>query len=122
MTNYDAHTNEYRGGFIGYIYDEYKSVHGIRPRWMDFDSMSTTELERRADDLEAEVKESIAHDNRVAADLDRRIAAATADPRGIVWNAAEEWEQEYGVNDTQAYIPTPIPTNSAMADAFRGVM
>lgn len=45
-----------------YIYDEYKSVHGIRPRWMDFDAMSIEELRESANRLEQEIIESIARE------------------------------------------------------------
>lgn len=32
-------------------YDFYKSVYGIRPRWMDYDSMSEFDLEKAMDEL-----------------------------------------------------------------------
>ena len=35
-------------------YDFYKDVHGIRPRWMNYDVMSEAELEKELDQLEAE--------------------------------------------------------------------
>jgi len=39
-------------------YDFYKSVHGIRPRWMDYDAMTEADLEAELDRLskEAEVQ------------------------------------------------------------------
>lgn len=41
-----------------HIYDEYKTAHGIRPRWLDFAAMSIEELRDMAqqvsDDCEAE--------------------------------------------------------------------
>jgi hypothetical protein len=42
-----------------YIWDCYKDVHGIRPRWINFSEMSTAEMEKMADDLAKEAKESI---------------------------------------------------------------
>jgi len=50
-------TQEERDMISSYIYDEYKSVYGVKPRWMDFDAMSDEELERTADDLEDQVIE-----------------------------------------------------------------
>lgn len=35
-------------------YDFYKSVHGIRPRWIDYDNCSEEELELMMDQLSAE--------------------------------------------------------------------
>ena len=32
-------------------YDFYKDVHGIRPRWMDYDAMTEQELEQELDSL-----------------------------------------------------------------------
>lgn len=49
-----------------YIYDEYKTAHGIRPRWMNFDAMSIEELreeaQRVSDDCDAEeIRRNEAH-------------------------------------------------------------
>jgi len=38
-----------------YIYDTYKDVNGIRPRWIQFDQMSIDELQKMADDLACEI-------------------------------------------------------------------
>lgn len=35
-------------------YDFYKDVHGVRPRWMDYDSMTEQELEAELDQLSKE--------------------------------------------------------------------
>ena len=50
-------TQKERDMISSYIYDEYKSVYGVKPPWMDFDAMSDEELERTADDLEDQVIE-----------------------------------------------------------------
>lgn len=39
---------------IAMHYDFYKSVHGIRPRWMNYDEMSEQDIERELDQLEAD--------------------------------------------------------------------
>jgi hypothetical protein len=44
-------------------YDFYKDVHGIRPRWMNYDAMSEADLEKELAQLEAE---SIVEDARRA--------------------------------------------------------
>lgn len=38
-------------------YDFYKSVHGIRPRWMNYDAMTVEELEKAMDDLAIQADE-----------------------------------------------------------------
>jgi len=48
--------NDLRNDLVTYIYDEYKGIHGIRPRWIDFDSMSIDDLKEMADDIEKEIK------------------------------------------------------------------
>ena len=50
-------TQQERQDLSLFIYDEYKSVHGIKPRWMNFESMSDEELVRTADNLEQEIIE-----------------------------------------------------------------
>lgn len=40
-------------------YDLYKDVHGIRPRWIDYDAMSEEELEALLNHLQMELEESI---------------------------------------------------------------
>ena len=47
---------------ILYIWDAYKSVHGVRPRWLDFNTMTSVEINDFAIQLRADVKESIRHE------------------------------------------------------------
>lgn len=61
-------SQEARENLICYIYDEYKTAHGIRPRWMDFDAMSDQELEDLADQVERDCIEAAEHEARIAAD------------------------------------------------------
>lgn len=120
--NSEAHVNEYREGFISYIWDGYKSIHGVRPRWMRFSEMSTRELVECCDQIELEVIESIEHDKGIAADLEARIAAANDDPNGFVWDTADEMDREYGIKHIKTYIIESAPINSTMADAMRSMM
>jgi len=46
---------ELHGALSGAIYDLYKYVHGVRPRWMKFDEMSVEELEKMHHELTAEL-------------------------------------------------------------------
>jgi len=46
-----------REDIVDYIWDVYKEVNGIRPRWMDFDSMSYEELDTYAKELAARAEE-----------------------------------------------------------------
>jgi hypothetical protein len=58
-----------REDLITYIYDEYKSVNGIRPRWVNFDEYTTEELSEWADRLEtAIVEEEIRREEQEAKD------------------------------------------------------
>ena len=53
-----------RADLISYIYDGYKDAHGIRPRWIAFDTMSIAELEAMADQVSSEVAEAIECEKR----------------------------------------------------------
>lgn len=46
---------ELHDALSGAIYDLYKYVHGVRPRWMNFDEMSVEELEKMHHELTAEL-------------------------------------------------------------------
>lgn len=58
-------------------YDFYKDVHGIRPRWMDYDSMTEADLERELEQLskEAEVqaREQQEREGRAQHDFEMRM-------------------------------------------------
>ena len=56
--------NMNRDDLIGYIWDAYKDVNGVRPRWIDFDAMSDAELSEYADRIEQQVVESIDADKK----------------------------------------------------------
>ncbi len=53
---------EIRDELHGYIYDTYKDVHGIKGRFFDYESMSTEEMHRVADELSEEIRISIAYE------------------------------------------------------------
>ena len=48
---------ELHGALSGAIYDLYKYVNGVRPRWMNFDEMSVEELEKMHHSLTAELEQ-----------------------------------------------------------------
>ena len=48
------------------LWDYYKSVHGISPRWMDISNMSDEEIQKEIDLLERATLEHIAHEKEVA--------------------------------------------------------
>ena len=50
-------------------YDFYKSVYGIRPRWMDYDSMTVADLEKAMDELavQSEIQAKLEADAEAAA-------------------------------------------------------
>lgn len=45
-------------------YDMYKDVHGIRPRWMNYDAMTEQELEAELNQLSVELEHVIAEEKR----------------------------------------------------------
>jgi hypothetical protein len=63
-------------------YDFYKEVHGIRPRWIDYDAMTEQELEAEMEFLgkQAEVvfAEEAAREKEMIAQFERDVAATIA--------------------------------------------
>ena len=51
-----------REDLISYISDAYKDLNGLRPRYMDFDSMSEEELEQMARELSDAISEEVKMD------------------------------------------------------------
>lgn len=101
-----------RDFYITYIFDEYKSVHGIRPRWIDFNSMSLSELKDMADKLEAEVVESIRQDAINKAQWEASVwfhrlmvEEARRSPEGVVYPNPDwdEWETQLGYGSFNEY-------------------
>lgn len=45
-----------RDDLVEYIYDTYKEIHNIKPRWVDFDAMSYEELDTWGRQLAAEAE------------------------------------------------------------------
>jgi hypothetical protein len=60
-----------RDGLVAYIWDAYKDLNGIRPRWINFDAMSLEELEAEANSLSDAIGKEVAvereHTKRVLA-------------------------------------------------------
>jgi hypothetical protein len=68
--------------------DVYKSVHGIKPRWVDFEALSTEEISDMLDSI---------------CEMDRQE------------NLSQE---EYEAECVADYVPTPAPINNPFAAAF----
>ena len=51
-----------RDDMIAYVWDAFKEVNGVRPRFMKFDDMSMGELIREADSLQTEIDAQIVAD------------------------------------------------------------
>lgn len=60
---------------IAYIWDVYKSIHGIRPRWMKFSEMSDDELRERADTLSVELKEHLEAEDAAIEKIEKSFEA-----------------------------------------------
>lgn len=105
---YNVHTVEdfQRYELETYIWDCYKDVHGIRPRWINFSEMSTAEMQKMADDLAKEVKESIEREEQEQAlakeKFDSHILALITD-YNVDENTAVRWDmQSENVNVSDA--------------------
>jgi len=65
-----------------YIYDEYKTAHGIRPRWIDFDSMTLVELQEMAqqvsDDCDAQAELEAAQEKAAAVKFEKLVSDTVA--------------------------------------------
>lgn len=75
---------------VSSIWDGYKDINGIRPRWIDFDSMSMDELREMEDSIFAEAKREQEEEER-ATDLavEAMIEAGASDRE-----TAERWIRE----------------------------
>jgi len=60
-------------------YDFYKSVHGIRPRWMDYDAMTEADLEAELDRLGAEAEVQAKLEAEAEAEAIEKVEARIAD-------------------------------------------
>lgn len=75
-------------------YDLYKDVHGIRPRWMDYDAMSEEELEKELDRLQEEFEESMVREkalqDQAIKAFEKRVLE-TIDMGAVDRNTAIRW-------------------------------
>ena len=60
-------------------YDFYKSVHGIRPRWMDYDAMTEAQLEAELDQLSKEAEVQAKLEAEAEAEAIQRVEARIAE-------------------------------------------
>jgi len=94
------------------IWETYKEVNGIRPRWMDMDSMSTQELQDTMDRLDVEAEEEYKRDQedkRLAivefeALVEKSIEMGARDrDQAIEWLRQAEGEDDYPLNESMEY-------------------
>ena len=60
-------------------YDFYKSVHGVRPRWMNYDAMTEQELEAEMESLSREADSVFAEEAKQEAEAIVRFEARVSD-------------------------------------------
>ena len=60
-------------------YDFYKDVHGVRPRWMDYDSMTEQDLEAELDNLSKQAEVVFAEEKRMQEEAIAAFEARVAD-------------------------------------------
>ena len=85
---------ELHDALSGAIWDLYKYVNGIRPRWIDFKNMTVPELEKMHHDLEEELRWKEEEEKYIAKDLE--IGAANPDVSKIEMyrDDHEAWKAE----------------------------
>lgn len=66
-----------RQNLVCEISDTYKSLNGIRPRWMNFDTMTIEQLREEAADLQRQVEREIREEQEAA---EREAAALKPSP------------------------------------------
>lgn len=66
-----------RQELAGYISDTYKSLNGIRPRWIDFENAPIEALREEAADLQRQVERDIREEQEAA---EREAAAMVPSP------------------------------------------
>lgn len=64
---------------INYIWDVYKSIHGIRPRHINFSEMDDEQLRLQADILAHDLKLHMEETDRETADAERKFEAMIQD-------------------------------------------
>lgn len=124
-----------RDDLISYIWDAYKDLHGIRPRFMNFDAMSIEDLRKEADFL----SESIGAEIRRAREHNEAVYAALDDPDCLVvlcqpyadeYESGDEFYRHYVIGHIarddlsifRVYRQEPAPANTALADALRAAI
>ena len=121
---------EIRDELHGYIYDTYKDVHGIKGRFFDYESMSTEEMHRVADELSEEIRISIAYERADDIYYKEQLEKAR-NTEGAIISKNPHFDDEYVKHDNEdvdyggerrynIYIPDDKeePKNS-FADAFK---
>jgi hypothetical protein len=65
---------------VSSIWDAYKEAHGIRPRWVDFDSLSMEELQKMESQVFADLQQEIEDEKREEEEaIQRMLDAGAAD-------------------------------------------
>ncbi len=113
----NAYSDRYTNEII--IVEAYKDFHGVKPRWIRFDTMSDEEIAAMAQEL-GDASQKAWDDMRAN---DALIPVAHRHSRGFVWDNPD-WAHEPYANPHQAYyqqyafiMPEATP-NNAMALAF----
>lgn len=107
-----------------FVYDEYKTVNGIRPRWLNFEEMTDEALESMADQISEDLQGM--HNDWMKRQAELR--AARKAPNGYVWlnnlgKMMDEYVEKVDPDDPDywswGYNPAP-PANNPFANLFGG--
>jgi len=98
-----------------FIYDEYKSVHGIRPRWMNFDEMAIHEVHALAEQLSAELKRQFEEEQAEMLEWEHRRFMTDEE---LAAEEAAEWSRKL----RQYQEEHPAPANTPFAALLGGAV
>jgi len=120
---------EDRTDIIMYVFEEFKSIHGVKARHIDFDNISDEDLIKQANYLEADIKESIRKDREhnekvkhALANPDRYIVDLVGFDRGNEYDAMyiDAMERSGDYSHFVVYEKPTFKTNT-LAEAFKGI-
>jgi len=119
--NYESYKDE-----LCAIYsDAFKDLNGFRPRGVLFERFAALDeeaMEAELLELSGRIEEEVRRERKAKEARERLIEEAKNHPRGFVWDAADEYMQQYGAHDVQAYIAPAVPANDAMKLALASAL
>ena len=89
-TQTETNSSDLQQQLAGLVWDMYKDVHGIRPRWMHVDKMSIAELNSVIDQLQMDDMQNDQWE-REQMEMDRDAIDAVCKDQGITVETYNRW-------------------------------